>query len=135
MNFRELKIFVTLCGLFFLAFSSCDDSKESLRHKGAQQFYNELSSISKYPIHPSTEFNKYFREVAPIAAKNINYQVEGDKVDSLRNLYNRMINSFDNAITSLKHLKEFDTTFNIVAPALENCEILKDVYHSTIPTY
>ena len=102
-------------------------------HDKATKFLNDINTLEESVIPSSEKFSDYSQIVGQLAKNGANYQVDQQKIDSLRDYYNSFMQSIDEAIVQLSKLKEFDTSFNILKPSISHMEIVKDSYVSTTP--
>ena len=128
-------ILIFLFIIFLVAFSNCDTTNTYNEQKDATVFFDKISDITGRVEKKTVNFSNYFRAVAPLAKSHSNYELDKAKIDSLTTYYNSMANSLDNSITKLKHLKEFDKSFNTINLLITNYQIIKNGYDSTIPIY
>ena len=119
----------------FFTLTSCNISDTIQKHNKATEFINTVNTLDESVIPSSERFSNYLQTVGPIAKNGANYQLDQQKIDSLKTYYELFMQSFDIAMSKLSKLKEFDTSFNVIKPSINHMEIIKNSYVLTIPAY
>jgi hypothetical protein len=121
--------------LCILVLGSCDHAKPRTQKSLAQDFLDTIDTTLDAFGSSGENFATYLEIVTPIALNNPNTKLDKKKIDSLRNYYDTYMNSLAEGISTLSNLKEFDTSFNIVAPCLYFLKKTKEAYTATFPSY
>jgi hypothetical protein len=123
----------SLLFLCLLLLMSCDHPER--KGHSAKDFIDTIGSTLDSFTTTGEKFVAYLEVVTPIALSDPDLKLGESKIDSLRNYYDRYMNSLAEGISRLSAMKEFDTSFSIVAPCLYVLKKTKDAFTATFPSY